>query len=499
MLKKGIKNLIASFLNQILTIALGIIIPRLVLVSLGSEANGLLNSVSQVLVYLSLLEAGIGTATSQALYAPVRRRDEQDINAILAATDKFYRKTGTLYFLGILLMAGIYPFIVKTDISKTTIIIVILLSGMSSVINYFFQGKYKILLQTEGKGYLLINLGTIINTAISIGKIILLLHGYGIIALQLLYFLLNTAQMIFVMVYIKKNYKWLNLSVKPNIKALTQKNAVLIHQITGMIFNNTDMVILSAFEGLKTVSVYSMYNMVYGMIKTAISNVVLSITFAFGQIYNTDKKKYIELHDVFEVYYLAFIMGLYCVAYVMILPFLKLYTSGVVDVNYLDGTLATLFIIIFILSNGRVTSGMVIEYAGHYEKTKWRSVIEAVINVVVSIIGVYYWGIYGVLIGTIAALIYRTNDMIIYASKKLLQRTPFITYRRWGTDIFVFVLLAYIGRKVVGNTVSNYFTLLLYAVPVFVAVMAVFVIINSLCDMECCIYVLRFIKRKKIT
>lgn len=142
---------------------------------------------------------------------------------------------------------------------------------------------------------------------------------------------------------------------------------------------------------------------------------------------------------------------------------------------------------------------MVIEYAGHYEKTKWRSVIEAVINVVVSIIGVYYWGIYGVLIGTIAALIYRTNDMIIYASKRLLQRTPFITYRRWGTDIFVFVLLAYIGRKVVGNTVSNYFTLLLYAVPVFVTVMAVFVIINSLCDMECCIYVLRFIKRKKIT
>lgn len=53
---------------------------------------------------------------------------------------------------------------------------------------------------------------------------------------------------------------------------------------------------------------------------------------------------------MFEVYYLAFIMGLYCVAYVMILPFLKLYTSGVVDVNYLDGTLATLFIIIFILS-----------------------------------------------------------------------------------------------------------------------------------------------------
>ena len=68
---KGLKNITYGMLSQFITIALGIIIPRLVLVNLGSEANGLLNSTASILSYMSLLEAGVGTATLQALYKPI--------------------------------------------------------------------------------------------------------------------------------------------------------------------------------------------------------------------------------------------------------------------------------------------------------------------------------------------------------------------------------------------------------------------------------------------
>lgn len=50
--------------------------------------------------------------------------------------------------------------------------------------------------------------------------------------------------------------------------------------------------------------------------------------------------------------------------------------------------------------------------------------IEAAINVIVSIAAVQFIGIYGVLLGTIAALLYRTNDFIIYANTKILMRSP---------------------------------------------------------------------------
>ena len=288
--RRSFYNIFFGMLSQIISIALGIIIPRLVLVSLGSESNGLLSSVNQALVYLSLLEAGIGTATLQALYKPVAEEDKSSINQIMAATNIYYKRVGLYYFIATLSLAIIYPIVVNSSLSYFTIFSVILLSGLSQVINFFFQGKYRILMQVEGKNYILTNLGTIINVFTSISKIILLLLGCDIIVLQFMYFIFSLLQMIYIMKYIKKNYKWLDLSVTPNYDAISQKNSVLIHQISGLIFQNTDVLILTVACGLKVVSVYSMYVMLFGMIGTTISTINSGVSFAMGQAYSTDKK-----------------------------------------------------------------------------------------------------------------------------------------------------------------------------------------------------------------
>ena len=99
-LQKIIRNIGSGLIYQILTLALGITIPRLVLVNLGSEANGLLNSVNQALVYLVLLEGGVGLTITQALYKPVADREHSDINGIMSAANAFYRHVGTMYFIG---------------------------------------------------------------------------------------------------------------------------------------------------------------------------------------------------------------------------------------------------------------------------------------------------------------------------------------------------------------------------------------------------------------
>ena len=61
-----------------------------------------------------------------------------------------------------------------------------------------------------------------------------------------------------------------------------------------------------------------------------------------------------------------------------------------------------------------------VSHAGHF-KTEWRSVIEATINITVSVLMIPKFGIYGALMGTIAALLYRTNVLILYAYKYLIK------------------------------------------------------------------------------
>lgn len=93
--KRSVYNLLFSAFGQIVTIAFGVILPKLFIVSFGSEVNGLLSSVTQAFVYVNLLEAGVGTATLQALYGPIARKEQQNVNQILAATHRYYKKAGT--------------------------------------------------------------------------------------------------------------------------------------------------------------------------------------------------------------------------------------------------------------------------------------------------------------------------------------------------------------------------------------------------------------------
>lgn len=97
--KKVEFNIIFSLLGQIITVVISIVVPRLFIVSFGSEVNGFINSLNQIFVYVALLEAGVGGASLQALYKPVSEDNRDEINGILSATHHFYIRTGYFYLL----------------------------------------------------------------------------------------------------------------------------------------------------------------------------------------------------------------------------------------------------------------------------------------------------------------------------------------------------------------------------------------------------------------
>lgn len=440
------RNLIFGFSSEILAILLGIVIPKLTLTSYGSEINGLLSSVTQIYSYITLLEAGIGTATLQALYKTLGKKDVAKTNAVLAATNKYYHRTGGLYLVAIILFSIIYPLCVKSDIPVATIVLVIILNGIGSVINFFFQGKYMLLLQAEGKNYIQSSLTMVVNLLKNLTKIVLMGKGMDVVAVQMVAVAVSVIQMMYISWYIHRYYKWIDLSVKPDLKAISQSKNVMIHQICGLVLNNTDTLILTIVCGLKIVSVYSMYTLLFSMISMALNTISNSVVYYISQVFHTDRILYNKLIDSFEVCYMAIVFSLYSVADFFILPFMKLYTSGVTDINYIDEKLPLLFIMTYLLNCGRKSSMITIDTAGHFKLTQNRAIIEAVINLAVSLFAVRYLGIYGVLLGTIVALLYRTNDMILYANKKILNRPPWIVYRRWADNVVLFACITMINR-----------------------------------------------------
>ncbi len=478
--KKVFNNVIFSILSQVITIALGIVIPRMFLVSFGSEMNGLLTSVTQIYTYMALLESGVGAVTLQELYKPVAENDYSSLNSVLSATNHYYKKIGTIYLALIFVLSLGYPLVLDTSIPFWTVSIIVFLSGITGALSFFVTAKYNLLLQAEGKNYILTNVSLIIHIAISVSKIILIAVGVNILVIQAMYAVLNTMRIVYIALYIRKNYKWIDLSVKPDFSAISQRGSAFILQICDLIFRNTDVLILTFTRtcGLKVVSVYTMYQMLYGMIQTAINTFSTGIHFVLGQTFNTDREKYIKYHDMYEVFHMAITFSLYTIAYLFITPFLKLYTQGVTDINYIDKWIPLLFITTFFLSVGRGASAQLINFAKHFKKTQWRSVLEASINIAVSIPCAYFFGIYGVLFGTIAALIYRTNDMIIYANHKILNRSCLPTYKRWIVNFIVFIAIDR-ATKFITLDLSNYFNIILWAAIACIVIVPIYFVVAA--------------------
>ena len=294
--------------------------------------------------------------------------------------------------------------------------------------------------------------------------------------------------MIYISLYVKKHYAWLDLSVEPDYASLSQSKNVIIHQVSGLIFNNTDIIVLTLFCGLKTVSVYSLYSLIVSCVSNIIDTLCSSVEFVLGQAFNSDRNHFLKLQEVYETYYLGVSFFFFSVTLIMLPSFMKIYSQGITDATYVDKYLPLLFITLNVLMYARRTSSQIINFAGHFKQTQLRSIIESTINLTVSLVLVFKIGMYGVLIGTIAALFYRTNDVIIYANWNILGRKPWKTYRRWIQNLLVMICsVAFINRIL--PDIGNYFSWILNAVWVSVVCGTVYFCIDSICDMESFIFI----------
>ena len=474
-------NFIFGIAGQIVTLVIGIIVPRLFITSFGSEVNGFINSLNQVFVYVALLEAGVGAASLQKLYTPAGKNDRTEINKILSATNYYYNKVGMLYLIIVIVLAFVYPLMVKSILNYWLMVTLVLLSGISGALPYFFQAKYKLLLQAEGKDYVISTLATVSSILLSTGKLLLLLLGCNVIAVQSAYIVINLCISIIYVVYIKRKYNWIVFKKHPDLSVISQKNSVLLHQISTLIFSNTDILILTFYTDLTLVSIYVLYKNLISIILGVLSTFSSSFSFRLGQCYE-ERNRFLYLNDMFEPLYISLSFALMTITYIFLTPFLSIYTEGM-DANYLIQYVPLLFCLMEVLNNIRTPSLNMITYAGHFKQTQRAAVAEAAINLISSIVLVRFWGINGVITGSILALVYRSIDMIVYVNKKLLGRTPWHVVRILLCNICVSTIVILISRFL-SFTLDSYFKILLVAGITCIIAVPIYVLVGYLGNLK---------------
>lgn len=432
-------NLLSGLVYQVVLIVLSFLLPRLYLENFGSEVNGVLSTIKQIFVYMFLLESGIGLATTQALYKPVAEKNYNRINSIISATHNYYLKIGIVYAVIVLLIAFVYEYIVPTNVAPGIIFGIVILTALPALFSYFIQAKYRILLEVDGRKYVITNSETILQLLSNVAKILVIVLTNNLLLMQLSYCILSLMQLFYVYIHAKRRYNWLRVNDEPDYTAISQRKSVLVHQISGVVFNNTDILLLSFLCDFKVVSVYTIYNIFFSQIQTFITSIISGFSFALGQMFHTDKDKFLKVYNVYETFYIICTFIIYTLMAVFLLPLIQIYTKGINDANYTNVYLVILFVIMNLLSNGKLPSNHVLEYSGKFQETRSHAIIEMIINITVSIVAILLWGICGAILGTIVALLYRGTMMIYYSNKKVLGRSVFNTYKIWIVNGVVFL------------------------------------------------------------
>lgn len=476
----------ANLFLQIVVFISGIILPRFILQAYGSSINGMITSVNQFLTYLGLAEAGVATASVVALYTPLALGRKDEVNSILSAARKFYNRSGVLFLSLTAVLVFIYPFFISGQLDNSLVRWMIVVLAGSTLVDYFFLGKYRVLLMANQEGYvvaLIQSAGTVANMVVSIG---LIYAGASVLAVKAVATGVYVLRLFLVKAYAKKKYPDLDFHAQPAEGALKQKNAALFHQVVTIIVNNTDTTILTICLGSRSlleVSVYGIYMLVVNAVNQLLTSFSNGLTAGFGEVIarreeETLKKSYSDYEYMF---FLIFFVVVACMG-VLLIPFISVYTIDMKDVQYVRPVIAVLFTLLVFLQNVRIPGLTIICAAGHYKETRYQAGLEAAINIVVSLALVWSMGMTGVLLGTVCSYGYRSFEIILYTNRHLIPGTAKTAFSRIIRNLVVTAVLIAAGIWLIPQNMTSFINWFIYAVAAGVVSVVLVVGVNYVAE-----------------
>lgn len=472
------KNTIAGLLGQIITIICGFVLPRCMLNAYGSTVNGVVSSVSQFLGVISFMQLGVGAVVQSAFYNPLAKKDIVKINEIYNSSSKFFRTIAMIFLAYVIVLFGIYPTIVNSQFDFWFSGSLIIIMAISLFSQYYFGLTNQLLLMADQKAYipLTIDAATVIlNTIVSVWFIRL---GAGIQIVRLLSTSIFVLRPIILSIYVKKYYS-IDKNVKYVEEPIKQKWNGFAQHLAAAVMDNTDVIILTLCSTLENVSIYYVYNMIVFGVRQLIVSTAVGVQSFFGRVlidFSID-----EIRRVFEktetIFHFCITVFFSCVT-ILIVPFVKVYTKGIDDVNYI----VPLFAIILTLSQAvycyRVIYYIIIKAAGHYKETQYSAIIEMILNLSISIVCVVKFGLVGVAVGTFVATSYRLLYFINYLTHCILNLRYKRTVSLFIMDI-VSLLLSYLLTKSFNMSSSTYYSWFVKALKVGIVSLGVSVMIYT--------------------
>lgn len=405
--RKSVLNTIVAFASQVIIILLGFISRRVLIYSVGVQYLGINGLMTNILTIFSLAESGIGVAIGYSLYKPLAEKDTEKIKSLM----KFYKRT--YQFLAVLTaVIGLlfYPFLPiflkgNTAPDVTAIYFLFLFSSVAS-----YLWSYKVTLNSSDQNKYLY---TIANTVTQIGVLIIKVFILYFTENYILYLTIDIGSTLIKNVIfsaiLDKKYPYLRdkdirkLDIETKRKLFINIKSLFFGKFGYIISQCSDNLVISSLVSINAVGMYSNYTTLITSISGFVSTFSSGVTASVGNLIASESKEksYIVYKRIdfinFWLYTFSGI-GLFC----LMEPFIKIWLGK----EYILSFGILIFAVVTYYLRG-INSGIDIvkSASGLFYPDRYVPIIEAVINLILSLVLAMKYGLIGVLAGTLISFL----------------------------------------------------------------------------------------------
>lgn len=442
-----------SLLYKVSDLLFAFVLRTIFIRTLGKTYLGISGLFTNILTVLSLMELGVGGAIVFSLYKPLAEKNNGKVAALMQLYRNVYATIGILVCGIGFCLTPFLKYIINLPSNIDNLYIIYWLSIGNTAITYFLAYRRSLLIADQRSDLNLKNQIVFRCTRFVALSVALLLFKSFILYLAL--DVLNTlCSNIRITYLVKRAYSEVEacpidpLTSEEKRNILKYMSSGIISKFGQTVVNSTDNIIISAFISTVLVGMYANYSMIANSLEVAMFILFSGLTASIGNfaLQNSDTAAEGLFRRVTFINYVASAFFTVCL-FALINPFVEIWAGA--DYLLPNSTIVVIVLNFYIATLQKSIECFMGARGELYYINRFRSLVEGVVNLAVSIILVKYTslGITGVFLGTTVCFLVGRVWMDAHTLYKHWFHVPFIKYvARYATRFGLTCIFA-IGGK----------------------------------------------------
>jgi O-antigen/teichoic acid export membrane protein len=454
-IQNSLRNINSGLVGHILKLLLSFATRTVFIYTLGVTYLGLSGLITNILVIFSLAELGVGQAITYSLYKALAENDEKKICALMNLYKNLYRKIGLVILIIGVLFTPFLNYVIKTEQIIPNLELIYLLFVFNTAFSYFYIYRTSLIIADQ-KNYIVTKINNYFLVSSNILQIVVLLLTNNYLLFLIIQLSATFIQNLYLSKISLKLYPFLIDETKYEIDLEEKKGiysnikALVLYKIGTVSLNSTDTIIISTFVSIIAVGLYSNYSLLIMSIGGVISIIFSSLTASIGNFVSKENKD--RQLNIFNIINFAtfWVYGVCSIGlFLLLTPFIQLWLG---NDFILEPSVVFIIVLNFYLGGMLFGPYTYRQTMGLFIYGKYRPIISAILNLILSLTFVQFYGIEGVFWATTLTRIL-TNiwyDPYIVL-KKGLNSSVLMYFKKYVEYLIVIALGGYLSYLVVNS------------------------------------------------